>query len=415
MASFQSGRDVTRPSSCFTVVVSLAAVFVPLGIALVVRRSLGRGEGSGVPRAGRTIRLDGTEWVELFSPALCGFIAFCAFVAALRLGGFQDTRLGGSDLSFLTLKAASLPDPAYVGAEVAARAVWSLSLAAVVLAALTAVWAVAGILLESDRGVLWRAIPLLLILVGVAPLVYVASTGKMALGAPIAQEMLSRTWDRTRLSHIGALTDGLNIAGALLIPVLVSLAFCILLEPVRLEDGTDSPTLHNLGYRWKQLHVLLYASAAVLTAGVIEIVALYAWSLAPFSGVSELKAHADICKTSGSLQEAISNTGFCRDLPRALEHAEAVDSLRRLVRAHAITFGAGFSALLAALYAPAALLFRSRFQRLITPGSSADNGGDNAAVLRRYGLEMDLPKRLLNLIVTLGPLVIGILSAIITF
>lgn len=197
------------------------------------------------------------------------------------------------------------------------------------------------------------------------------------------------------------------------------MAFCLLLEPARPDTEIDGKALHHVAHRWKQLHVLLYVSTVVLMAGVIEVVALYSWSLAPFSGVSEVKVHADICKSSAQAGrpdlEPLSRMKFCLKLAEEVEAAKAVDGLRRVVRAHAVTFGAGFSALLVSLYAPSVLLLRSRFRRLLESRSHNGAGIDDAAMLKRYDLEMELPRRLVNALTTLGPLVVGILSGVITF
>jgi len=295
-------------------------------------------------------------------------------------------------------------------------------LATVILAALVVVWIVAGIMLDSERSVLRRWAVFMVLMVVILGWLDPRRGGEpLPLGSKMARDMLNDTWTRNGLSYPGPLTDGLNVFGALLIPLLVFTAFCLLLEPAHFPAEVGSDALRHVAHRWRQLHVLLYVSAAMLTAGVIEVVALYSWSLAPFPGVNEVKIHADICKTSGPVSQSVLDEGsirgtkFCMNLAEELDHAEVIDSLRRVVRAHAVTFGAGFSALLASLYAPSVFLLRSRFRRLLELGSQNGVIASDAAVFKKYDLDTDLPGRLVNAVVTLGPLVTGVLSAVITF
>ena len=147
----------------------------------------------------------------------------------------------------------------------------------------------------------------------------------------------------------------------------------------------------------------------MLMAGLIEVVSLHSWAYAPFQGTNELKAAAEICKTPPSLQIRLHESVLCLGLQRAANYAGTVDDLRRMVRSVAITFGAGFSLLLASLYVPGALVLQER-QRGLFPETLPK--ADRDEELKKYELDPHLWRRLVNISATMGPLVTGLIPAL---
>ena len=70
-----------------------------------------------------------------------------------------------------------------------------------------------------------------------------------------------------------------------------------------------------------------------------------------------------------------------------------------MVRSIAITFGAGFSLLLASLYVPAALVLQQG-QRDLFPATVPK--AERTAALEKYDLDPDLSRRLVNVSATPG-------------
>ena len=388
------------------------------------------------------------------APALCGIVVFAALLAALFASGFFKGPT--PDLAFLSRQIPALgainaaPATSVNGAaETVARGIWATTFGAIVVSSLAVCWVAVSIWRNSHRLDLYKPT---LAFAGAALLLVVVlwQLGKSgdltAFGSKVSNEMLCGTWKRGDLSHLGPLTDGLN-AVAVGVSMIVAGSFCLLMRaihtlltsmPHQLSPSSlaDSPNPDESVSQWPELvrnarriqdlmDYVLYVGAAALMAGLLEVVATLSWSYAPYAGSSELKVLADLCK---ALQPPVSASApawsiaapptLCIDAASRLPSAETVDELRRFTRSLAIVFGASFSALLAAMYLPVAMA-QQRLVHLIgqrrpsqTSGAGTEGQLSEHVEQLDHDLERSMVQRVFNVLATLGPLAIAIVSTV---
>lgn len=194
----------------------------------------------------------------------------------------------------------------------------------------------------------------------------------------------------------------LGMSNFLVILVGIGVAFTLSLG---LTEGT---TLEDLVLWARRFDVLLYLNAVVLVFGVLEVGSLYAWSLAPLTSVAEVRQDVDIKAAAAKAMPPLVINGVAGHLE--LGDAKAFDGLRHWARVTTITTGLGFSILLLSLYSTASWALRQRALERATAdlvfGQTADD------LLDQKGFNSDIGSRLSQFSAVLGPLVVGILSAL---
>jgi hypothetical protein len=143
----------------------------------------------------------------------------------------------------------------------------------------------------------------------------------------------------------------------------------------------------------RRLDHLLFMNAAVLATGVIEVAALYSWCLAPFPTTANLMQRSTIM--SNGVKAGHAAYGPTELDTASIDNSEAVDDLRRWVRATTITTGLGFSLLLSSLYGTSKICLRYR-TRIFSAFDSGPNISD----------------RIVQFFAVLSPLLVGVLSTL---
>ncbi|WP_280151733.1 hypothetical protein [Piscinibacter sp. XHJ-5] len=395
--------------------------------------------------------------LHCLAPACWTLAVFGALLAAYFASGFYR-KFNPDLIAFLNPRPAPLNHPA----EMAARGVWAATFCAVLLGSIAVCWVGARVYwataCRQTTSILYRLLPLALV-----PVVSLLLLGALdllpAFGSETSALMLCSTWNRNGLGYLGPTTDGLNVV-AIAVVVVAATSFCLLrwgvhaatqATPAPLQEGSSRAAVRAFGATRlsvaRDAHSIqalmdyaLYAGAAALIAGLLEVVATLSWSFAPFQSSAELKVQADLCKAMQSAaagsapSEAVKK--ICGDVEQQLPMAATVDDLRKFTRSVGIMFGAVFSALLAAMYLPVALAQQELVDLLArtspTPGErtppqrqSADKdsrdrskGGESArdpATLPLDGepeLNRSTLQRAFNVLAALGPLAAAIVSAV---
>jgi hypothetical protein len=340
--------------------------------------------------------LDKLGIVRLWSPLLTAAAAAGAFLGALRLSAFFQ---GRDDPSLMFLQ-----DAQAFSTEAGAQLMWGVSVAAVLVSGFIVAWVGGEAWRKSRSGprLVVGGIAVVGIAAAVAMVFEAAQTA--GFGGKISQYMIEGLAARNHWP-IGIVTDALNgLAGGASI-VAIGTA-CLMAAPFAAEEQAAAA---ELAMRWRILDRVLYAGAAMLIAGVVEVVALHAWSLAPYAGTSEVKTQADLCTPSKFAMVEPAKVKGCIELQETINHAPIIDSLRRFMRSIAITFGAGFSLLLAALYFPAAIVLNSRQAAIARNArrSPRHDPSQSAATDTAPGA------RLFKIAATIAPLATGLLSALV--
>jgi hypothetical protein len=249
------------------------------------------------------------------APFWIGAVGFVTFVIASWIIGAQRF---DADLTMLNTLP---PDAAAHVREAQARLTWSLSLAMLFSAVVLLILASADALRSLPRPAIIRG---LVVLCAVGVIVFWLGMREASdLGGPVGGALTSSVWRRAGNPLVGkyiiSLTNVIALESVLAFGMVASLT---------LKHSSNSDVdrhLDALILGRRHLDRLLYAGAAVLTAGVFQIAALYSWSLAPFSPQS-ISIYSALRGFSQSII-GIAGVGFSTLLLGM--YAIAADRLRR--------------------------------------------------------------------------------------
>jgi hypothetical protein len=382
-------------------------------VALVYLRTKLRinDEQSYAKRQGLT--LSAGDWLGVAGPLLCGLLVFLVFLAALTMSGFYGSDLDGR--AFLFLKEFQDRDADMV-AEQSARGLWGVAIGMLVMAEAFVLWNLSEIWLHCDerarRNVAWVAGAVFVVIVAVIVGRAVLVESSTAFGSTLVLDLVCLTSARSDLYRIGPFTDGLNMLG-ILIPLAVAAAFGLTILSSSSLGKKFAENLVVLGRCQRMLDRLLLASAAVLVAGLVEVVTLVSWSYASYPGSTELKQHMDICKASGTVGMELDKTEFCRSAIKIAKHAQHIDDARRFTRSLALTYGFCFSGVLVALYAPAALHLKKQVRAVLHHAPYMEPE-DLAEALSRANVDRTPYRQALTVAVSLTPVLAGVISAVLS-
>ena len=160
-----------------------------------------------------------------------------------------------------------------------------------------------------------------------------------------------------------------GLTGAAVVAFLLALSGT--LGPLPADAKTGAPPPDKLAQRFRELQTLLFAAAALLVAGVIEINALYSW----------LAAFVD---TNAYLRQRA-------DLPKATTASA----------------GVFFTVLLAAAYAPALAVIRARARAVVDKQTDLVTEAQKRDWLEKNGLTLSVPQQASTFLAVLGPMLAG--------
>lgn len=401
--------NLGRLAGFLFVLALLAAVAWPRGRSSKKRPELPRG-----------------ELLACLAPAFWSLAVFAALLAAYIASGFYR----GFDAQQIDFLRVGPPLPNHP-AEIAASGIWAATFCAVMIGLFAVCWVATKVYWDNACGQTNTLIIALFVLAAAlaTTLGVLGRTDVVkAFGSDPSALMLCGTWRRSGLGFLGPVTDALNIVAAA-IAIIASASFCLLLWCVRttvhavdaLHDATPLLPAHVARQRRQSIardarkaQVLmdyaLYAGAAALVAGLLEVVATLSWSYAPFQSSAEVKLDADLCKAMQPAPPASAGSAvkaFCETAEQHLKNASAVDGLRRFTRSIAIMYGAVFSALLAAMYLPVAFAQQELIERL---ACTAPEPARDAAPEPEF--DRSTVQRVFNVLAALGPLAAAVVSAV---
>ena len=308
--------------------------------------------------------------------------------------------------------------PSDSGALLLWASMYALTIGAVVLA----LWVSAGILAQSrarrHRLKVVCSVVALALTISIAVFGIGLGDPRAGFGGIVGSTMLCGTWQRllgTSPQTLAMLSDALNVVG-FAAPIVVVLGACLLLDVVgRSVYQVEKPqvVLGEIAHASGQLDKLLYAGAAALVAGTLQVSALYALAIAHFPTVSDVKVKREICRVQSSepaaIQLALASSEVCKNIGAELRMSDASTPLRKFARSLTLAFGLGFSALLGAIYLGAATLLTSRAEQLVGLGLDGDETAGRLRLMD-LGIESNLLGKLGRLATTLSPLAAGLVS-----
>lgn len=371
-----------------------ALAFIATVLTILTAERLGRWLDSASVERGNAAPFGAADKVRFASPALSALAVALIFSGALAFSGFFSPR---SDPALDFLKAGGS-----FSTEAASQLTWGVSVAALLITGLLVIWVAGDALRASHRDVRRVALRWLALIAAVCAGVVWLALENAGFGGSISKALIEGLVCRDRLQLLIPTTDVLNAltGGAVVAAVLTA---CLMAAPAS-ADKHAAAAAAELARRWRILDRMLYAGAAMLIAGMIEVIALHSWALAPYAGMAEAKAQSDLCGKVAGVDAASPKP--CVELKQTVERAPTVDELRKFVRALAITLGAGFSLLLASLYVPAAIVLQLRAPRA--------HGGFAAATAEPQPAFAAAPgARLFKIAATVAPLATGLLSALV--
>lgn len=290
--------------------------------------------------------------------------------------------------------------------ESAARGYWAVMLALSSAAALLALWFVAGLGNRCEPAFRDEVLSWVFVLATIAAVaLMVLVVAKQLQGgavSAIGNALLCAGWGRIGSPWLAPLSDMQNVVG-FVVPVVLATGACLLLAPADVRGLPTRAALHRVAERSRSLDQLLYIGALCLVLGTLHLSAAFSLAVGPFDGSADVKLRAELCRQN-PLQAA-----RCADLPTELHDAEAIDDAKRFVRLTISWIGIAYSALLVALYAPAAYLLMQQAEAL-----TARIGMSAAArhrELSEAGIESDLLGKLAKVATTMSPLAAGLISS----
>lgn len=371
------------------------------------------------------------------APATWSLGVFAALLMALLTSGFYNA-FSTDRINFLAKGAIPTSDPA----EFAAGGIWAITFGAVVLASVSVCWVGARVYWTVASSCAIQVIARYVAPVAALPVLAILGLNVAdllrAFGSDASAHMLCSTWARLNLRHLGPMTDGLNVV-AILVTFIAAASFCLLLMATRavfetarsLAANPSQPTPKEWLDRIQDvikdarriqhlMNYVLYAGAAAMVAGLLEVIATLSWSFAPFPTTADLKVQLDLCKSislpmvSVVPMPATSAGDVCAAIAGQLQAAITVDELRQFTRAVGIIFGAAFSALLAAMYLPVALAQQDLVDlvtRILPRKPESAEGAKPKAGDVEPELDRTAVQRVFNVLAALGPLAAAIVSA----
>lgn len=402
----------------------VVGALVPVVVAVEIRGS----PASAAPR-----RSLPSVWRNAF-PAYCAVVVVLLLLVLLYLNRYLDWRQGSamSALHDLVYR----PSVAAFAQSDAERGYRGVTMGMTVLTTLVAGWTTAGLWWRNHSLSYSGSITFWVVLAAGAVGAVLTALGSVQVlagfGGVAGNTLLCAAWRRDETPAMAVITDAFNAIGIYL-PVVLALGVCLLMEPVgeplgmlpagplrrrhKRSAAQTQARLDEIAERSRGLDTLIYLGAIGLVFGTLQISATYGAALSPLPTAAGLKTSADLCKAVGwpAASASASVTKWrkaldCDALAQVKSDVDVADSARRFAKQTTLTFGIAFSAILLALYLPAALLLRAEaadvVRRLDLPDSAQRN-----ELLTRLGIESDYVGKLGRLIATLSPLVAGLLTS----
>lgn len=199
---------------------------------------------------------------------------------------------------------------------------------------------------------------------------------------------------------------------ACVVPAVLACGACFLLIPIKtVKDAAAAQANHDLLLaRLKEMDQLLYIGALTLVFGTLQLSAAMSVPLAGAPAVAEVKAELDSCKPTPQAAPVATVPAQCHKAMARMQQAALVEELRHVVKGITFSFGLAFSALLAAIYVPGAMVLRNYLQ---APLAHLKADGSMAKADKPAGADIDPISRIAAIVATLSPLLAGVLASVI--
>lgn len=212
---------------------------------------------------------------------------------------------------------------------------------------------------------------------------------------------------------------------ACVVPAVLACGASFLLIPIKtLKDAAAAQANHDLLLdRLKEMDQLLYIGALTLVFGILQLSAAMSVPLAGAPVVAEVKAELEPCKPAPQAALGAPAQGKaeppggghtdpspaqCRKAMERMQQAARVEELRHVVKGITFCFGLAFSALLAAIYVPGAMVLRNYLE---APLAHLKANGSTAKADKPAGADIDPINRIAAIVATLSPLLAGVLAS----
>lgn len=351
------------------------------------------------------------ELFQMAGPVLCAMTVGLSLLGALhfsqvlrpfgRLPLIDATTKWPQPLGFLS----QMPPEGHV-ADFGARALWASSAGLVIVGSIAVMWVVSGVWVSSSTNARRLAFGAALIFALAAAGVYItaAFSGEANVdhASTLPNILLCVTETRATLPFLTIGVDFLGVLGTSA-AVLATMAGCMLAYPAHV--GSDEEiAAQNLSRRWTLLGRVLFTSTVLLMAGILEVVALYSWTTAPYPSTADVKTRTEVCKNLAGPAGAATQ---CKDAVTDAARASVVDDAKHVVNSLALTMGSAFGLLLASIYLPAAFVLQDARANLF---KTAKHEARTKA-LEEHGLDDSFAKQWGVVAAGLGPLLVGLVSA----